>query len=174
MAFLKFFELPLFCVLASGFCNSRESAEEGKVWERGQSWLPEYCQNACRQSLLIKRNRKLCGSLLPWQSQCVWGRCLVWRVWILCCLWNCSEAGRGLGLLCFHHAGLRSTAWPKLRAWSVSGLPACPGGSEGVWGSVPCGAVSHGGLCPTRGCVPCRALSHPGLSPARGHVPCTP
>lgn len=36
--------------------------------------LSEYFQTACRQILLIKRNRKLCGPLLPWEFQCVWGR----------------------------------------------------------------------------------------------------
>lgn len=74
MTFLKFFELTLFCVVASEFCKSREAAEEGKVWEHEQQWLAEYFQNACRQILLIKRNRKLRGSLLPWEFQCVWGR----------------------------------------------------------------------------------------------------
>lgn len=37
------------------------------MWEHPQHCLPEYFQNACRQILLIKRNRKQCGSLLPWE-----------------------------------------------------------------------------------------------------------
>lgn len=49
------------------------------------------------------------------------------------------------------------------------------GGTEGlrpVWGCVPCGAVSHAGLCPMEGCVPhwCSAPPH-FLQPSQSHLP---
>lgn len=51
------------------------------MWEHPQHCLPEYFENACRQIVLIKRNRKQFGSLLPWE----FGHVLVCAC-TLCCV----------------------------------------------------------------------------------------
>lgn len=165
MAFLKFFELTLFCVIASEFCNSRESAECGNTSNNG-------CLNTSKTpvgKLLIKRNRKLSGSLLPRQFQCVGGR-------------GFSAACPGVVLF----AGLLR-AWPQLlrfpRADSQPrhGLSSGPGSrpafplvraarrERGAVSRV--GAVSRGGLCPTRGLCPTWVLCSTALPAALPESP---
>lgn len=130
MTFLKFFELTLFRVIASEFCNSGEPPEEGKVWEHEQQWLFEYFQNTRRQILLIKRNRKLCGSLLPWEFKCVWGGC-------------CAVCRAGLRLA----TGQDHFNFPTAMCGLSSGPALCPAVRKGQRDRRD---LPHPGLHPTR------------------------
>lgn len=145
MTFLKFFELTLFRVIASEFCNSREPAEEGKVWEHEQHWLSEHFQNTRRQILVIKRNRKLCGSLLPWELQCVCGG------------WFSRDAVLFAGL--FWGWPQARTTWvsPQRRVASAR-VPVCVLLSPRDGGTA--------GICPIQGCTPPRFLW-----PSQSHLP---
>lgn len=161
MAFLKFFELNIVLCHCLWVLQQQRIS---RVWEHEQQWLSEYFQNACRQILLIKRNRKLSGSRLPREFQCVGGR-------------GFSAACPSVVLF----AGLLR-AWPQLlrfpRADSQPrhGLGSGPGSrpafplvraarrERGAVSRV--GAVSRGGLCPTRVLYPTRVLCPTTFPPA--------
>lgn len=164
MTFLKFLELMLFCVIFSEFCNSRAPAREGKVWEHQQQGLSERSQKALRPILLIKRNRKLRGSVLPREFQCV-GQTL----------WCRAALGLAMGQDCFDFPTLAPRA--QLWAWGCVLPSAGSCGSEGMCpvGLYPTGLCSTG-LCPTKvicptevcpiGLSPTGLLCPIGLSPA--------